>query len=194
MFYCDFFFQSTLLSNTRHQRGLMPRNRLWGALSQSWEDGDDVCCCGVVAQSCPFPCDPVDCSLLDSSVHGISQARVLEWIAISFSRGFFLTQGSNTHLLLGRWILYHWATREARWWCITFIKYSLNYLKIQPQNQVRHENLSSQKLHTDVHIANTYHILLDDLQETNSWHRNAASEGRESLQASVRLFKADQRG
>ena len=40
-----------------------------------------------VAQSCPTLCDPMDCSLSDSSVHGIFQARVLEWIAISFSRG-----------------------------------------------------------------------------------------------------------
>ena len=38
-------------------------------------------------QSCPILCDPVDCSPAGSSVHGISQARVLEWIAISFSRG-----------------------------------------------------------------------------------------------------------
>ena len=40
-----------------------------------------------VAQSCPTLCDPLDCSLSTSSVHGIFQARVLEWIAISFSRG-----------------------------------------------------------------------------------------------------------
>ena len=40
-----------------------------------------------VAQSCPTLCDPVDCSLPGSSVHGILQARVLEWVAISFSRG-----------------------------------------------------------------------------------------------------------
>ena len=40
-----------------------------------------------VAQSCPILCDPMDCSLSGSSVHGIFQARVLEWIAISFSRG-----------------------------------------------------------------------------------------------------------
>ena len=40
-----------------------------------------------VTQSCPTLCDPMDCSLSDSSVHGIFQARVLEWIAISFSRG-----------------------------------------------------------------------------------------------------------
>ena len=40
-----------------------------------------------VSQSCLTLCDPVDCSLLGSSVHGIFQARVLEWVAISFSRG-----------------------------------------------------------------------------------------------------------
>ena len=40
-----------------------------------------------VAQSCPSLCDPMDCSLLCSSVHGIFQARVLEWVAISFSKG-----------------------------------------------------------------------------------------------------------
>ena len=40
-----------------------------------------------VAQSCPILCDPIDCSLPDSSVHGILQARMLEWVAIPFSRG-----------------------------------------------------------------------------------------------------------
>jgi len=40
-----------------------------------------------VAQSCPTLCDPIDCSLPGSSVHGIFRAIVLEWIAISFSRG-----------------------------------------------------------------------------------------------------------
>ena len=38
-----------------------------------------------VAQSCPTLCDPMDCSLPGSSVHGIFQARVLEWGAIAFS-------------------------------------------------------------------------------------------------------------
>ena len=40
-----------------------------------------------VAQSCPTLCDPMDCSPSGSSVHGIFQARVLEWVAISISRG-----------------------------------------------------------------------------------------------------------
>ena len=38
-----------------------------------------------VAQSCPIPSDRMDCSLPGSSVHGIRQARVLEWVAIAFS-------------------------------------------------------------------------------------------------------------
>ena len=41
-----------------------------------------------VAQSCPTLCDPMDCSPPGSSVHGILQARTLEWVAISFSRGW----------------------------------------------------------------------------------------------------------
>ena len=39
-----------------------------------------------VAQSCPTLCDPQDCSLTGSSVHVVFQARILEWVAISFFR------------------------------------------------------------------------------------------------------------
>ena len=42
-----------------------------------------------VAQSCPTPSDPMDCSLPASSIHGICQARVLEWGAIAFSKNFY---------------------------------------------------------------------------------------------------------
>ena len=41
----------------------------------------------LVAQSCPTFCDPMDCSLPGSSVHGILPVRILEWVAIPFSRG-----------------------------------------------------------------------------------------------------------
>ena len=44
-----------------------------------------VCLC--VCASCPTLCDSIDCSLLGSTVHEIFQARILEWVAISFSRG-----------------------------------------------------------------------------------------------------------
>ena len=49
----------------------------------------------------------MDCRLSGSSIHGVLKAIILEWVAIPFS------QGSNLHLLHCRWILYHWATREA---------------------------------------------------------------------------------
>ena len=45
-----------------------------------------VCVC-VCAQSCPILCDPMGCRLPGSSVNGIFQARILEWVAISFPRG-----------------------------------------------------------------------------------------------------------
>ena len=41
----------------------------------------------LVTQLCPSHCDPMDCSPPGSSVHGILQVRMLEWVAISFSRG-----------------------------------------------------------------------------------------------------------
>ena len=50
-------------------------------------DGDDGGGGGLVAKSCPTLWHPMDCSLTGSSVHGILQARILEWVAISFSRG-----------------------------------------------------------------------------------------------------------
>ena len=44
-------------------------------------------CCTELLQSCPALCDPIDCSLPGSSVHGILQAKILEWVAVPFSRG-----------------------------------------------------------------------------------------------------------
>ena len=59
-------------------------------------------------------CDPMDCSLQASSVHGISQARILELVAMPFSRGIFPIQGwlNPCHLHCRR-ILYCWATWKA---------------------------------------------------------------------------------
>ena len=56
--------------------------------------------------SVPTLCDPVDCSPPGSSVRGILQARIVEWAAISFSRGSS-RPGLNQYLLHCRWILYH---------------------------------------------------------------------------------------
>ena len=82
-----------------------------------------VCVCseggvwvGVCAQSCLILCDPMVWNLPGSSVHGISQARKLEWVAISYSRESSQPR-DQTHIscisCIGRWILYHWTIWEA---------------------------------------------------------------------------------
>ena len=50
-------------------------------------------------QSCPTLCSPMDCSPPGSPVHGILQARILEWVAVPSSKGLFPTQGLNPRLV-----------------------------------------------------------------------------------------------
>ena len=66
-----------------------------------------------VAQSCLTLCDPIDCSLLVSSVHGIFQARILEWVAISFFRRSSWPRDWTPvfHIVVERFTV--WATREV---------------------------------------------------------------------------------
>ena len=67
----------------------------------------------LVAQSCPTLSDPVDCRLPDSSVHGIFQARGLEWVVISFSRGSSRPRDrTRVSHIVGRHFTV-WATREV---------------------------------------------------------------------------------
>ena len=66
-----------------------------------------------VAQLCPTLCDPMDCSLPGSSIHRIFQARILEWIAISFSRGSSRPMNrTQVSCLAGRYFTI-WATRKS---------------------------------------------------------------------------------
>ena len=58
-------------------------------------------------------CGLVDCSLLGASVYWTSQARRLDWLAISFSRGSSQPRDRTCVPHTGKWILYCWATREA---------------------------------------------------------------------------------
>ena len=69
--------------------------------------GQDAC---LVAQSCLTLCDSMDCSLPGSSVHGILQARILEWVAMPCSRGSSQPGVRTCVSCTVRWILYHWAT------------------------------------------------------------------------------------
>ena len=69
------YLSSCLESIYLHSRMIRSGKGVWNSI---------VC---EVTQSCPTLCDPMDCSLPGSLVRGIFQARVLEWVAISFSRG-----------------------------------------------------------------------------------------------------------
>ena len=63
----------------------------------------------------------MDCNLRGSSVHGMLQAKILEWVAVSYSRGIFLTQGSNLGLLYCRQILYHLSHQGSPFYLFYFI-------------------------------------------------------------------------
>ena len=82
------------------------------AAKRTWEDGG-VCMCSV-AMLCLTLCNPMDCSSQGSSVHGISPARILEWIAISFSGESSWSRVQTRTSYISRQMLYHWASREAR--------------------------------------------------------------------------------
>ena len=67
----------------------------------------------VVFQLCPALCNPMDSSLPGFSVHGILQARILEWVAIPFSRGSSWPRDRTLVSCIGRRVLYHWATIQS---------------------------------------------------------------------------------
>ena len=67
----------------------------------------------LVSQSCPTLCDPMDCRLPGSTVHGILQAEILEQVAIPFSRGSSQPRDwTRVSPIAGRFFTI-WATREA---------------------------------------------------------------------------------
>ena len=72
-----------------------------------------VCVCVLVAQSCPALCYSMDCSSRGSSVHGIFQARILDWVAMIFSRGSSQPRNqTQISCIAGRFFTIR-ATREA---------------------------------------------------------------------------------
>ena len=69
---------------------------------------------------CLTLCDPMDCSLLGSSVHGISQERILEWVAMPSSRGYSHARDERMHpmapaLQVESSLLSHWGTPSYKY-------------------------------------------------------------------------------
>ena len=88
---------------------LIPRKFLLSCLTHAL----NIMPVSEVAQSCPTLCDPMDYSLPGSSIHGIFQVRVLEWVAISFSRGSSQPgDWIQVSCIAGRHFT-TWATRKA---------------------------------------------------------------------------------
>ena len=73
----------------------------------------------LVTQSCPTLCDPMDCRLPGSSVHGILQVRILEWVAIPFSRGSSQPKNRTQVSCMTSRFFTIWATREAL--CVSWV-------------------------------------------------------------------------
>ena len=83
----------------------------------------------LTPQSCPILCNLTDYIYpSDSSVPGIFQARILEWVSHSLLQGIFLTQRSNLGLLHHRQSLYHLSHQGSQCMC-NFISYSLGKIK-----------------------------------------------------------------
>ena len=84
---CVYFWPSLSIESVDKQMShLKFRRHGWGDLPLPFSSRLP-CCYYLVTKSCPTLCDPMDYSLPGSSVHGIIQARILEWGAISSSRG-----------------------------------------------------------------------------------------------------------
>ena len=77
----------------------------------------------LLTQSCPALCDPFVCNPACSSLHGIFQARILEWIALPSSREFSWPRDQTHVSCIGRQILHHWGTRKSLYGIINTLKF-----------------------------------------------------------------------
>ena len=88
-----------------------------------------VCVYVLVAQSCPTVCDPMDCSPPASSVHGIFQGRILEWVTIPFSGGSSQPRDQTWVSCIAGSFFTVWAMREASSY-FSFVFINFYYLLI----------------------------------------------------------------
>ena len=99
-----------------------------------------VCMCVLVAQSCATVCNPVDCSFPGSSVHGILQARVLEWVAFPFSKGSSQPWDWTQIPSIAARFFTIWATREASSAISLPTHFTLAHLHSRASHQVHDRN------------------------------------------------------
>ena len=71
--------------NRLHSTGNSTQYSVMAYVGKEIKKTEWIYVCVLVVQSCPYLCDPMDCSQLGSTVHGVLLARILEWVATSFS-------------------------------------------------------------------------------------------------------------
>ena len=128
----------------------------------------------LVTQSCLGLCNPMDCSLPGSSVNGILQARILEWVATSSSRGsswprdrtpvsyitgrFFTIWATREALTLNDMQIGHWINGYVNMVLLLLRKYNLTHLwNISCTHPTKYRNTCSFSviIHTNVQVKNT---------------------------------------
>ena len=102
-----------------------------------------VCVYVLVAQLCPTLCDPMACSPPSSSLHGILQSRILEWVANSFSRGSSWPRVQTQVCQLAVRLFTIWATRKAHLLSLLCSTNQVKYQKGRLQRIFRRLILSS---------------------------------------------------
>ena len=103
----------------------------------------------LAIQSCPALCDPMDCSPPGSSVRGILQARILEWVTILFSRGSY-----NPAVEAGSPV---WATSDAYIHDVKFSKAVSGYISIT--SRLHTANEKHRRHHTKAHLVQKHMFL-----------------------------------
>ena len=132
----------------------------------------------LVAQSCLTLCDTVDCSLPDSSVHGILQARILEWVTISFSR-------ESSQPRYGNWVSCTAGRFFTVWAPIEALLNSKSLVK--PGSSVRHHK--SQVSQSPTALFHTIHLPAWILQAFNFQPIKASSEKAIATHSSTLAWK-----
>ena len=153
--------------------------------------------CACVLKLCLTLCNPMHCSLIGFSVHGIAQAKILEWIAISSSRVSSQPRDWIHISFTGRWILYHCTTKEAlridtnrQNPLASYVRFELKVI-IECENQIYSKwPLASLTLidHKDLLIQFVYNTSLWEMDI--SWH---FSKQRRSQSSAIAATSYDER-
>ena len=135
------------------------------------------CMCVLVAQSYLTLCDPMDCSPPGSSVYGIFQARILQWVVISYSRGSSWPRDWTCFYFISRQILYHYATWE--FFTLLLSKFSKHSQEFQVLQAFTNPGLLSISLPVRRWLSHSYLIVVvfQLLSRASLWPRGLQHTG-----------------